>query len=89
MDTDTNGRGHKLVAGTSARVDGCVGDGCDISLSPVVDLRPFRVQNALRSVENELILLDEEPSIDLRISALERIRDNLAVVVRLTEDDSR
>jgi hypothetical protein len=86
---ETDGRGHKLEAGSTARVDGCVGDGCDISLSPVVDLRLFRVEQALRGVEKELVLLDEEPAIDVQVSALERIRDNLAVVVRLGGDDSR
>jgi hypothetical protein len=46
------------------------------------DLRRFRLEHALQSLENTLILLDARPAEALEISALERVRDDLTVVLR-------
>ena len=85
MVCDTDGRGPRLAAGTPVRVDGCVGDGRLLSLSPVADHRRFRVKHALKSIEDALILLDSERQNGVQVTALERIRDDLAVVLRVAE----
>lgn len=46
------------------------------------DLRRFRLEHALRSLENTLILLDTRPAEAIEISALERVRDDLALLLR-------
>ncbi len=46
------------------------------------DLRRFRLEHALQSLENTLILLDARPAEAIEISALERVRDDLAVLLR-------
>jgi hypothetical protein len=78
----TNGRGPRLVTGEPVRVGGCVGGGL-LSLSPVAEHRRFRVKHALRSIEDALILLDAERPNGIQLSALERIRDDLEIVLRL------
>jgi hypothetical protein len=81
----TDGRGPRLAAGEPARVGGCVGGGRLLSLSPVADHRRFRVKHALKSIEDALILLDAERENGVQVSALEQIRDDLAVVLRVAE----
>jgi len=81
----TDGRGPRLAAGEAARVGGCVGGGRLLSLSPVADHRRFRVKHALKSIEDALILLDAERANGVQVSALEQIRDDLAVVLRVAE----
>lgn len=49
------------------------------------DRRRFRVKHALMSLEDALKLLDTNPAAGIEIAALERIRDDLAVVLRLAE----
>jgi hypothetical protein len=83
---NTHGRGHNLAAGEPVRVGGRVGGG-SLSPTPVADIRRFRVKHAHRAVENALLLLDGERANGVHLSALERIRDDLAVVVRLVEAD--
>ena len=46
------------------------------------DLRRFRLEHALLSLENTLILLDARPAEAVEITALERVRDDLAVLLR-------
>jgi len=46
------------------------------------DLRRFRLEHALKSLENTLILLDIHTAEALEITALERVRDDLAVLFR-------
>jgi hypothetical protein len=86
---NAHGRGHNLAADepvlVGVRVGGRVGDGS--SLSPVADIRRFRIEHALRAVEDALILLDSERATGVQLSALERIRDDLAVVLRLAKAD--
>jgi hypothetical protein len=88
VESNTHGRGHDLAAGEPVRVGGRVGDG-SFSPSPVADIRRFRVKHALRAVEDALILLDSDRAAGVQLRALERIRDDLAVVLRLAEADCR
>ena len=87
MGRSTDGRGHEVATGTPVRAGGCIGGGRLLSLSPVADIRRFRVKHALRSIEDALILLDSERPVGIELSALERIRDDLAVVLRLAEGE--
>ena len=49
------------------------------------EIRHFRVKHALRSVEDALSLLEHKPAEGVETSALERVRDDLAVVLRTLE----
>jgi hypothetical protein len=42
----------------------------------------FRLDHALQAIENALILLDGRPAEAIEMSALERVRDDLAVLLR-------
>lgn len=53
------------------------------------DRRRFRVKHALRSLEDALMLLDTRPADGVEVAALERVRDDLAVVLRLAEAECR
>jgi hypothetical protein len=53
------------------------------------DRRRFRVKSALRSVEDALTMLEPRPADGIEIAALQRVRDDLAVVLRQAEADSR
>ena len=46
------------------------------------DLRRFRLEHARQSPENTLILLYARPAEAIEIAALERVRDDLAVLLR-------
>jgi hypothetical protein len=83
----TDGRGHQLETGFPVRVGGGVGGGFLTSPSAAADHRRFRVKHALRSIEDALVLLDTGPAEGIEIAALERIRDDLAVVLRFAEAD--
>jgi hypothetical protein len=85
----TDGRDPRLATGEPVRVGGCVGDGRLLSLSPVADIRRFRVKHALRSIEDALILLDSERTNGVQVAALEQIRDDLAIVLRAAEAEAR
>jgi hypothetical protein len=49
------------------------------------EIRRFRVKHALRSIEDALSLLDAKPAEGIETSALERVREDLAVVLRTLE----
>ncbi len=49
------------------------------------EIRRFRVRHALRSIEDALSLLEERPAEGIEMTALERVRDDLAVVLRTLE----
>ena len=49
------------------------------------EIRRFRVKHALRSVEDALSLLEDRPADGIETTALERVRDDLAVVLRTLE----
>jgi hypothetical protein len=54
----------------------------ELSQPVPADLRRFRLEHALKSLENTLILLDIHPAEAIEIAALERVRDDLAVLLR-------
>ena len=47
--------------------------------------RRFRVEHALYDVEDALRLLEPAPGHGIEISALERVRDDLSVLLRAVE----
>jgi len=53
------------------------------------DRRRFRVKHALRSVEDAIALLEPAPAEGIDVTALERVREDLALVLRLREADAR
>jgi hypothetical protein len=89
MVLNTDGRDPRLATGEPVRVGGYVGGGRLLSLSPVADIRRFRVKHALKSIEDALILLDEERPNGVQVGTLERIRDDLAIVLRVAEAEAR
>jgi len=89
MLCNTDGRGPRLATGKPVRDGGCVGGGRLLSLSPVADHRRFRVKHALKSIEDALILLDSERPNGVQVGALEQIRNDLAIVLRVAEAECR
>jgi len=53
--------------------------------STIAEVRRFRVKHALRSIEDALTLLEDRPAEGIETAALERVRDDLAVVLRTLE----
>jgi hypothetical protein len=53
--------------------------------SDTPDRRRFRIKYALRSLEDALTLLDTRPASGIELAALERVRDDLRVVLKLAE----
>jgi hypothetical protein len=53
--------------------------------STTAEIRRFRVKHALRSIEDALTLLEDQPAEGIEMAALERVRDDLAVVLRRLE----
>jgi hypothetical protein len=49
------------------------------------EIRRFRVKHALRSIEDALNLLGDKPAEGIETSALERVREDLTVVLRTLE----
>ena len=47
--------------------------------------RRFRVEHALYAVEDALRLLEPAPAVGIETSALERVRDDLSVLLRAVE----
>ena len=84
-----DGRGLEVATGTPVRAGGCIGGGRLLSLSPVADIRRFRVKHALKSIEDALILLDAERPNGIQVGALQQIRDDLAIVLRVAEAECR
>jgi hypothetical protein len=75
-------RGDGLATGKPVRVGGGVGCGPGGALSTEADIRRLETAGALLSIEDALILLDSGPSEAIATAALERIRDELAMVLR-------
>ena len=86
MDFTVDGRETRVAQ--AIRFGGHVGDGW-ASPSPVADIRRFRLEHALKALEDALILLDHERDTGVELSALERVRDDLGVVVRIAQSDCR
>lgn len=61
----------------------------DSHRSGPADRRWFRVKHALRAVEDAIALLEPAPADGIEIAALQRVREDLAVVLRETEADRR
>jgi hypothetical protein len=55
--------------------------------SAAADRCRFRVKHALVAVEDALALLEPRPAEGIEIAALERVRDDLVVVLRAAEAD--
>ena len=73
-----------LETGKPVRDSGIVGEGSiSLPLSSPADIRRFHLEQALHALEDALILLDSRWAEGIEISALERVRNDLAVVVRL------
>jgi hypothetical protein len=72
MISSVDGRGHRGNDGGSG-----VGP-----RSTAAHIRRFRIKHALRSIEDALTLLEGRPAEGIDTSALERVRDDLAVVLR-------
>jgi hypothetical protein len=53
------------------------------------DRRRFRVKHALRAVDDAIALLEPAPAEGIEVAALERVREDLNVVLRLTEAAAR
>jgi hypothetical protein len=61
----------------------------DSHRSGPADRRRFRVKHALRAVDDALALLDPAPADGIEMDALQRVREDLAVVLRETEAGRR
>jgi hypothetical protein len=53
------------------------------------DRRRFRVKHALRAVDDAIALLEPAPADGIEVAALQRVREDLAVVLREVEVDRR
>jgi hypothetical protein len=53
------------------------------------DRRRFRVKHALRAVDDAIALLEPAPAEGIEVAALERVREDLNVVLRLTDAAAR
>ena len=89
MEARTDGRGHHLLTGSPVGNGDHVGGGLIFSPSAAADRRRFRIKHALRSIEDAVHLLAGQPAEGIEIAALERIRDDLAVILRLSEAECR
>ncbi len=72
MNWGTDGWGRALETGRP------------VSRASAADIRGFRLRHALESIENALILLDDPLAEGIEIAALERVRNDLGVVLRMT-----
>jgi hypothetical protein len=61
----------------------------DSHRSGPADRRRFRVKHALRAVDDALALLEPAPADGIEVAALQRVREDLAVVLREAEVDVR
>jgi hypothetical protein len=57
----------------------------DSHRSGLADRRRFRVKHALRAVDDAIALLDPAPAEGVDIPALQRVREDLEVVLREAE----
>jgi hypothetical protein len=53
------------------------------------DKRRFRLVHAIRAVEDALSLLDPPPADGIEVSALERVRADLALALRAVQMEAR
>ena len=76
------------MIGTPVRVVRPIG-ASNSSRSAAADRCRFRVKHALLAVEDALALLEPSPAEGIEVAALERVRDDLAVVLRAVEAECR
>jgi len=61
----------------------------DSHRSGPADRRRFRVKHALRAVDDAIALLEPAPADGIEVAALQRVREDLAVVLREAEAAGR
>jgi hypothetical protein len=61
----------------------------DSHRSGPADRRRFRVKHALRAVDDAIALLEPAPADGIEVAALQRVREDLAVVLREAEVERR
>ena len=66
-----------------------LGGGHPPSPGGISDRRRFRIAHALRSVEDALLLLDPPPAAGIEVRALQRVRDDLSILLRTVGGDQR
>ena len=66
-----------------------LGDGHPLSTGQASDRRRFRIAHALRAVEDALLLLNPLPGEGIEVRALQRVRDDLSVLLRATAREAR
>jgi hypothetical protein len=88
MDSRFDTWGHTVVTGAPVRVVRPTGASSS-PRSAAADRCRFRVKHALLAVEDALALLEPRPAEGIEVAALERVRDDLAVVLRAAEADCR
>jgi hypothetical protein len=88
MDSRDDTWGHTVVTGAPVRVVRPTGASSS-PRSAAADRCRFRVKHALQAVEDALALLEPRPAEGIEVAALERVRDDLAVVLRAAEADCR
>ena len=86
MDLRPDARGHSIAQRDPVQVGG---DSRTTPRSGAADRHRFRVKYALRSVEDALAMLEPIPAEGIEVDALERVRDDLTVVLRAAEADCR
>jgi hypothetical protein len=59
-----------------------LGDGLPLSYGNASDRRRFRIAYALRSIEDALLLLEPLPAEGIEVRALQRVRDDLSILLR-------
>jgi hypothetical protein len=59
-----------------------LGDGLPFPYGNASDRRRFRLAYALRSIEDALLLLDPLPEEGIEVGALQRVRDDLSILLR-------
>ena len=88
MDSRSDTWGHTAVTGTPVPVVRLT-SASSSPYSAAADRCRFRVKHALLAVEDALALLEPTPAEGIEIAALERVRDDLVVVLRAAEADCR
>jgi hypothetical protein len=88
MDSRSDTWGHTVVTGAPVRVVRPTGANSSPH-SAAADRCRFRIKHALLAVEDALALLEPRPAEGIEVAALERVRDDLAVVLRAAEADCR
>jgi hypothetical protein len=80
-----DGRGRAVGVGSPARSAMSASAQMAPSRRADADYRRFRLRHALRAVEDALVLLEPRPVEGLELASLARVRDDLAVALRMAE----